>query len=108
MSRLLNWFRHTSPSPRSSASAARSVRPQLESLEDRWLPSAVSTISWNNGQPCSDVYAIDANTRQVIDIHTDGNSGAMTYNMLGGPTNVTAVSASFLHYDNQNAPMVFA
>jgi hypothetical protein len=80
----------------------------LESLEDRWLPSAVNTISWNDGQPCSDVYAINANTHQVIDIHTDGNTGAMTYNMLGGPTNVTAVNASFLPYDHQNKPIVYA
>jgi hypothetical protein len=72
------------------------------------MPSAVSTISWNDGQPCSDVYAIDANTRQIINVHTDGNTGAMTFNFLGGPTNVTDVNASFLPYDNQNKPIVYA
>jgi hypothetical protein len=56
------------------------------------VPSAVSTVTWNNGQN-SDLYAIDASTRQVIDLHSDPNTvGALT--PLGGPRNVTAVSAA--------------
>jgi hypothetical protein len=97
MQRFLNWLRRLSHTPSTSA-RPRPIRPRLEHLEDRMVPSATSAIStWHGGGwfrwQTHDLYAIDATTKQVVDFQTS-TFGGSTRTALGGPTNVRAVSAS--------------
>src|SRR6516165_3675815 len=80
MQRFLNWLRRLSHTPSTSA-RPRPIRPRLEHLEDRMVPSATSAIStWHGGGwfrwQTHDLYAIDATTKQVVDFQTSTFGGS--------------------------------
>jgi hypothetical protein len=93
MKRFPSWFPHT------SATRSTSVRrPQFEQFEDRVVPSTLSSaisiphvlyydglkIPWTE----RDWYTVDRSTNQLVEF-----KGTTRYN-LGGPTGITALSAS--------------
>jgi len=70
-------------------------------------PHALGPYSINLEGTESDCYAIDAKTDEVVDLHTDPkNVGVRT--LLGGPTNVTAISAAEEAVDGFYTPLVTA
>jgi hypothetical protein len=99
MQRVLNWLRRAfraDPTP----SRPRAVRPQLERLDDRLVPTVSSAItttySWG---AVHDFYVIDQTTHQVVDLGIEtGNGWTYQYRRdLGGPQaphKVGSVSAS--------------
>jgi hypothetical protein len=97
MQRFLNWLR--SPLHRNViARGPQSVRPRVEQLEDRLVPSATSAITTSHGSlwfrwQTHDLYGIDQASHQVVDFQTNSFGGS-TRTALGGPGNVRAVSAS--------------
>jgi hypothetical protein len=97
MRRLLNWFRPPAQT-RSPAGQPHSVRPQLEQLEDRLVPSATSALTTSHGAGwfrwrTHDLYGIDPVSKQVVDFETNSFGGS-SRTPLGGPGNVRAVSPS--------------
>jgi hypothetical protein len=94
--RFLNWLRK--PSANKTARRPLSVRPRLEQLEDRLVPSATSAITTLHGTgwfrwQTHDLYGIDPASHQVVDFQTNSFGGNYR-TALGGPGNVRAVSAS--------------
>jgi hypothetical protein len=93
---LLKWL--SRPGRVAPARPARSVRLELERLDQRLLPSATSAITTTHvwGRlfwQTHDLYAIDKASGQVVDFQTSSWGGS-TRQALGGPTHVQAVSAS--------------
>lgn len=106
MRSVANWFRRTLSPGRVPSRRPVTSRPQAEELEGRLLLSATAAVTSLDGHQ-SDLYAIDARTRQVVDYHSVGPL-MTTYTDLGGPQNVTDVAAGFLSYDHVDKPEVFA
>ena len=97
MQRVLNWLRsafRANPAP----ARPRAVRPQLERLDDRLVPSTTSAVTTTHhygyhSYTSHDLYAID-NNNQVVDYWT--NQWGHSKSLLGAPANtgITDVSAS--------------
>jgi hypothetical protein len=97
MQRIVDWLRRPFSASRTTGRPS-AVRPRLEQLEDRLVPSATSAITTNHvllkfHWQTHDLYGIDPASTQVVDFETD-SSGNSSRTVLGGPTNVRAVSAS--------------
>jgi hypothetical protein len=105
MSRLLKKFFGGRSAPRATPRRPAS-RLELERLDERLLLSATSAVTSLDGHQ-SDLYAIDARTRQVVDFHSVG-ALMTTHTYLGGPQNVTDVAAGFLSFDSVDKPEVVA
>jgi hypothetical protein len=92
--RFLSFFRSAQKSKPASARRSHSFRPQLEQLDERLVPSTLSSaISFPVSQGWilfteRDLYTMDRNTSQAVLFR-----GTNRYN-LGGPSHVFAVSAS--------------
>lgn len=101
MQRVLNWLRsafRANPAP----ARPRAVRPQLERLDDRLVPSVSSAMttkySWGT---VHDFFGIDQTTHQVVDFRL-GSGGQWSWQFRPGfvgsqsqiPQNVESVSAS--------------
>jgi hypothetical protein len=91
MQRFLNWLRGAFQT-NTSAGRPRAVRPQLEQLDDRLVPSAttsaITTFGWPG--PVHNLFAIDQATGHVIDFTT--SSWGSSRRDFGGWA--SAVSAS--------------
>jgi hypothetical protein len=92
--RFLNCLRGTLKSNFAPAHRPRTFRPQLEQLDDRLVPSTLSSAisfrvygDWYSFTE-RDWYTVDRSTSQVVEF-----AGTNRYN-LAGPKNVFAVSAS--------------
>jgi hypothetical protein len=94
---ILNWFRSVFPSE-PNRGRRRAVRPQLEQLDDRLVPSVTSGIStthswrwmqWTN----HDFFAIDAGSHQAVRYEIASPWETNSRTPLYGPQ-VTDVSAS--------------
>src|SRR5205807_1039882 len=89
-----NWFRGTRKSNPLSVHCPRRFRPQLEQLDERLVPSTLSSaisFQYNGGWVSfteRDWYTVDQANGQVVEF-----AGTNRYN-LAGPKNVFAVSAS--------------
>jgi hypothetical protein len=87
MKRFLHWF----GSGRASNSGPRPFRPHLEQLDDRLLPSTMSSaiaIPHGGGIVERDWYTVDQATGKAVEV-----VDATRY-PLGGPGNIVALSAS--------------
>lgn len=90
MTRFLNSLRRALPTKAGSARRPRPYRPQLEPLDERLVPSTLSsaiTIQ-HSGWTEQDWYTIDQNTGQVVEFQ------GTTRHDLGGPVIASSVSAS--------------
>jgi hypothetical protein len=93
---FLNWFGRTFATKPTAAHRPHSFHPQLEQLDERLVPSLSSAISiYHPGSLYSlpwterDWYTTDQSTGQVVEFQ-----GTTRRNLPGGPSNVSAVSAS--------------
>jgi hypothetical protein len=94
--RFLNYFRRAQKSNPASTNRPRTFRPQLEQLDERLVPSTISSAisSVHFGVTEHNWYTTDRATNQVVEFTGTSRLASPSRHNLFGPYNVFAVSAS--------------